>query len=155
MALAGLSCKSAPTASGVEIVGDVTQGKVDDAFNQIYDAYRSSLDLSGAQEYTVQRGDTLSQITRDHYGQLANVGSAGQSNGFYYPLLMLASHNLIVDPDLIEPGMRLLIPDLRRNLDNAASRRAIKDCLKDVAYIYNRKGRPAEEEGLIRLSDSL
>ena len=154
-ALVGMSCKSAPTRSGVTISGEVTQGKIDTALQQIYNAYRHRLDFSGSQEYTVVRGDTLADITRNFYGTLTGVGEAGTRNGFYFPLIMLASDNRIVDPDLIEPGMKLRIPDLRRNLNNPASRAALKDFLFDVAYIYNRKGETPTENGLIRLSNSL
>ena len=137
------------------ITGEVTQEKIDDALEQIYSNYRNRLDMTGAQDYTVAAGDSLSQITRHFYGSLTNVGSAGTGNGFYFPIVMMASDSHIVDPDLIEPGMALKIIDLRRNLDNPVSRQAIKDCLRDVAYIYNRKEDNATESGLLRLSDSL
>ena len=153
--LIGVSCKSAPTASGAVIEGDVTQGKVNDALNQIYNAYRTKLDLSGAQDYTVVSGDTLSQITRKFYGSLTGVGTAGQNNGFYFPVIMLASGSHIVDPDLIEPGMKLKIPDLKKNLANPVARKAIKDCLNDVAYVYNRKGNTSNEQGLKTLANSI
>ena len=176
MALTGLSCKTtqtqsgtdsgtgsgtggsagSPTVSGARIDGTVTQDRIDAAFNQIYNTYRSRLNMTGAQEYTVQRGDTLSEITRRFYGNLTGVGNAGRRNGFYFPIIMMATDDHgIVDPDLIEPGMRLLIPDLRRNLNNPEARNAIKSSLNDVAYIYNRKGRPAEVQGLRALANSL
>ena len=155
-ALIGLSCKSAPTKSGAAIDGEVTQEKVNNAFEQIYNTFRGRLDMTGAEDYTVARGDTLSQITRKYYGNLNDVGLAGANNGFYFPLIMLASNDShIVDPDFIEPGMKLRIPDLKRNLANATARKAIKDCLKDVSYVYNKKGKLAEEEGLLKLSNSL
>ena len=155
VALIGLSCKSGPKASGASIDGDVTQEKVNKALEQIYDAYYSKLDLSGAQSYTVVHGDYLVLITQKYYGDLTGVGKAGTKNGFYFPIIMLASGNIIVDPDLIEPGMKLTIPDLKKNLANSGSRKAIKNCLKDVSYIYNKKGQSATEKGLVALSDSL
>ena len=167
VALIGLSCKTtqtqsgsgggsgSPTVSGARIDGAVTQDSVDAALTQIYNTYRSRLNMTGAQEYTVQRGDTLSEITRRFYGNLSGVGRAGTRNGLYFPILMMASNQAIVDPDLIEPGMRLTIPDLQRNLGNADSRSAIKDCLNDVAYIYNRKGDAATERALASLANSL
>jgi len=158
VALIGLSCKSAPVADGVsiEIEGEVTQEKVNEALGKIYSMYYNKLDLSEAQSYTVQKGDTLSQITRNFYGSLTDVGVAGTRNGFYFPILMLASSNAgIVDPDLIEPGMKLTIPDLKKNLANSGARKAIKDCLNDVSYVYNKKGQSATEKGLVALSDSL
>jgi hypothetical protein len=154
-ALIGLSCKSAPTASGAKIEGDVTQDKVNQALEHIYSAYFNKLDLSGAQIYMVERGDTLSQITRKFYGDLTGVGAAGPNNGFYFPIIMLASDTAIVDPDLIEPGMILTIQKKKKNLADSGSRKAIKDCIKDVSYVYNRKGQKASEQGLVTLANSL
>jgi nucleoid-associated protein YgaU len=152
-----LSCKSAPADAAFSpvIKGEVTQEKVNTTLTQIYDNYRNELDMSGAQTYVVKKGDTLSNITRDVYGAVTDAGNAGRSNGFYFPLIMLASEQGIVDPDLIEPGMTLVIPDLRKNLDNPANRQAIKDCLRDVAYVYNKKGNSVAENGLLTLADSL
>ena len=147
------SCKT--TESGVKIEGEVTQQKVDEALGQIYDTYRPLLDLTGAQNYTVVRGDTLSEITRRYYGNLTDVGVAGPHNGFYFPVIMMASDGKIVDPDLIEPGMNLKVPDLKKNLANPGARKAIKDTLIDVAYVYNKKGVAASEEGLKKLASSL
>jgi len=152
-ALVLFSCKTASSSPKIE--GDVTQEKVNTALGQIYNNYRSKLDLTGAKEYTVVKGDTLSQITRQHYGSLTGVGEAGANNGFYFPVVMMASDSNIVDPDLIEPGMKLKIPDLKKNLGIPGARKAIKDCLNDVAYVYNKKGRAAEEAGLIKLAASL
>ena len=154
-ALFSFSCKSGPSTANPNIEGEVTQAKVNDALSQIYNTYRTRLDMTGAQEYTVERGDTLSQITRKYYGSLTGVGDAGPSNGFYFPVIMMAAESNIVDPDLIEPGMQLKIVDLKRNLDNPISRKAIKDCLVDVAYVYNKKGVQASEDGLRRLAESL
>jgi hypothetical protein len=61
----------------------------------------------------------------------------------------------IVDPDLIIPGVVLRIIDLKKNLDNPIACQAIKESLKDVASIYHQKNKIREEEGLIRLSNSL
>jgi hypothetical protein len=153
LAFAALSCKS--TASGINLEGEITQEKVDLALNQIYDTYRGSLVMEGAQDYTVAAGDTLTAITRKHYGSLTGVGDAGPNNGFYFPVIMMAADSGIVDPDKIEPGMKLKIVDLKKNLDNPAARAAIKNCLSDVAYVYNRKGAVVTEEGLQKLANSL
>jgi hypothetical protein len=156
--LAGLSCKTAPTENTPElkIDGEVTQQTVDDTLKQIYNAYQPKLDMSGSRDYTVVRGDTLSEITRRYYGNLPNVGEAGFHNGFYFPVIMLASPDShIVDPDLIYPGLTLKIIDLQRNLDNPESHQAIKDSLEDIAHVYHAKNKLAEEAGLIKLSNSL
>ena len=155
IAMFGLSCQSAPGTAHPNIEGEVTQEKVNEALTLIYDTYRTRMDMTGAQEYTIERGDTLSQITRRFYGSLTNVGDAGPNNGFYFPVIMMGSESTIVDPDLIEPGMKLKVVDLQKNLDNPVSRKAIKDCLIDVAYVYNKKGVQASEDGLKKLAESL
>ena len=111
--------------------------------------------MSDAAEYTIVFGDFLSEITRTFYGHLTDVGPAGRRNGFYYPLLMLASEDQVKDPDLIFPGTKLKIPDLKKNLANPNSRRAIKDILIQTAIMYGNKRLADEEEGLRRLADSL
>ena len=152
--LAGVMLFSCKTTTPT-IEGDVTQDKVNTALEQIYDTYRTKLDMTGAQSYTIVSGDTLSQITRKYYGDLTGVGDAGPNNGFYFPVIMMASDSKIVDPDQIEPGMNLKLPDLKRNLANPVSRKAIKDALNDVAYVYNKKGVAVTEDGLKKLANSL
>jgi hypothetical protein len=111
--------------------------------------------MSGAAEHTVIPGDFLSEITRTFYGNLTDVGPAGRRNGFYFPVLMLASDGLISDPDLIFPDMNLKIPDLVKNLANPDSRRTIKTLLAQAAVLYRSKSLPDEAEGLQKLADSL
>ena len=153
---AGLSCKTAPVEKETGIQGEITQQQVDNALKQIYDAYLAKLDMSGSQDYTVVWGDTLSKITRRYYGGLANVGEAGSHNGFYFPVIMLASPDShIVDPDLIYPGLKLKIIDLEKNLANPEAHQAIKASLMEIAHIYQAKNKPAEEAGLVKLSNSL
>jgi hypothetical protein len=153
LAFAALSCKSSP--SGVKLEGEITQEKIDSALGQIYDTYRTKLIMEGAQDYTVAAGDSLSAITRKHYGALTDVGDAGPNNGFYFPVIMMTANSEIVDPDKIEPGMKFKIVDLKKNLADSVSRTAIKDCLNDVAYVYNKKGVSVTEEGLKKLVNSL
>jgi len=150
------SCATPETArvSGI-LEGEVTQARVDEALSHIYELFRPRLDLTGAQEHVVVAGDTLSGIARNFFGHLTNVGDAGFQNGFYFPVIMMASQTHIVDPDLIEPGLSLTIIDLRRNLDNPIARAAIRESLLEVAYVYGRRGRSSEEDGLRRLANSL
>jgi hypothetical protein len=146
-----------PPAPSISLIleGEIDQEKVNEALVQVYDTHRSRLDISGAEEYVIQSGDTLSAIIRNKYGDITDVGDAGIRNGFYFPLIMMASAQDIVDPDFIEPGMVLVLPDLRKNLDNPDARQAIKETLLDVAYIYNRKGDATTENGLKTLAGSL
>ena len=116
------SCKSAPK-------------DIDNQYTKLYDA-NTGLDLTGAKYYTVKSGDTLSDISRNFY-----------DDGFYYPIIMLASRGVVVNPDKIMPGMELTIPDLERNKANANSRRSMKNSLNGFAEIENKKEFP--NQGLI------
>jgi len=56
-------------------------------------------DDGGGQNYTVQRGDTLSHIAKQFYGR------AGEWNAIFE-----ANRDQLDDPDLIQPGQVLKIP---------------------------------------------
>ncbi|MDR0315361.1 MAG: hypothetical protein LBH97_00505 [Treponema sp.] len=154
--LAVLSCRTAPVEAGSVVGAEIAMKTFDDNLREVYNTYQPLLDMSGSQDYTVAKGDTLSKITRLYYGDLLNVGEAGSRNGFYFPIIILASPDCqIADPDLIETGIVLKIIDLERNLANPVAHQAIKDSLIDIASIYHAKNKPAEEAGLIKLSNSL
>ncbi|MDR1588098.1 MAG: LysM peptidoglycan-binding domain-containing protein [Treponema sp.] len=121
-----------------------TQEDANEAFRNIYDEYRSDLILDGAKSYTVVSGDTLSAISRNNY-----------NNGFYFPLIMLASSDIVLDPDLIEPDMKLTIPNLEKNLDDVKAKGKLRDFLNEIAYIYDKRNRPADAEGLRKLAGAL
>jgi hypothetical protein len=128
---------------------------VNDAFQQVFNYYRDDLNLEGATAYIVQPGDTLTGVSKTIWGG---------DKGYYFPVIMLASSQAAVinDPDVIEPGMQLIIPNLEKNLADAKARAAIKSYLKDVSDIYARKyakSNKAEDNRttheLSNLSDSL
>lgn len=134
-ALAAIIAVSCAT-KGAEPGDFSNQQEVDAAFEKVYDAYANALIMEGSKEYTVIKGDSLTKISGRNY----------QGAMFYFPLLMLASTDIAIsDPDLIEPGMKLMVPDLKRNLDNPDSRGKIKAYLEDIARIYDKKsGEKAE-----------
>jgi Tfp pilus assembly protein FimV len=103
----------------------------------------TDLILSGAETYTVVWGDTLSKIARNKY-----------RNGFYYPLIMMASSTVVNDQDKIIPGMRLTIPNLQANLNDSIARASIKKYLLEIASLTERK-RPRDAAGLRSLANSL
>lgn len=55
----------------------------------------------GTRFYTVTRGDTLSKIAKEHYG-----------NAMKYPVIFEANKPMLSDPDKIYPGQVLRIPAL-------------------------------------------
>jgi hypothetical protein len=131
LSLLVFSCKSQQKATEEEL-------------QKVYDRYFGDLILDGASTYTVKSGDTLAAISRSVYNE-----------GFYFPVIMLASKDVVSDPDKIEPGMKLTIPDLQKNLDNPRARANIKSCLRDVAKIEDDRKRPQDAKGLRELADSL
>jgi hypothetical protein len=117
-----LACKSAPV--------EEQQENISLSFETVYNKYESKLILDGASDYVVKPGDTLTRISRSIYGS---------GKGYYFPLIMLASTDVVQDPDLIEPGMRLLAPDLQRNLDDPGARQAMQEFFADIADVYEWK----------------
>jgi nucleoid-associated protein YgaU len=103
----------------------------------------NDLILSGAETYTVVRGDTLTKIARSKYG-----------NGFYYPLILMASSSIVKDQDKIIPGMRLTIPKLQVNLDDSRAKASLKRFILETASITERK-RPRDAAGLRNLANTL
>jgi len=103
----------------------------------------SDIIISGAEIYTVVWGDTLTKIARKKYG-----------NGFYYPLILMASGSVIKDQDKIIPGMKITIPRLQVNLDDSRARASMKKFFLETASITERK-RPRDAAGLRNLANSL
>jgi LysM repeat protein len=155
------SCTSTGNTSGV--VNDVAGSSVDttpaperppesQVLEQIYNQYESEVILTGAREYVVVRGDTLSKVARDSYGP--------GSNAYFFPLIIAASKGSanILDPDEIEVGMMLIIPDLQENLDDPNARSNLKNLIWDVAGFYSKKEGPQSarlHDGLVKLYDTL
>jgi nucleoid-associated protein YgaU len=61
-----------------------------------------SVDERAMRKHTVQSGETLFRIARQYYG-----------DGTHYMKIFEANKNWLEDPDHIEPGQELLIPDLK------------------------------------------
>jgi len=92
-----------------------------------------ALILEGAVNHTTASGDTLAEIAASRYGQ---------ANMYYFPLIRLANANVISDPDVIEPGTNLVVPNLQRNLDNPGARAAIRADMLSIAQQYERQSKP-------------
>lgn len=115
-----------------------------ESFNKVYDNYLDVLDLTGADTYTVKEGDTLTSITKTVYGE---------ENGYYFPLIMLASKNVVQDPEMIRPGMKLTVPSLERNIKNAEKAKVISPYFKDIAGVYKQKRTKAAPDIREHLTD--
>lgn len=138
-----------PVETPQEEVQEEVKEEVKEEVTEIVKEIKTLVVLDGAQEYKVKYGDTLSKIAKNFYGV---------NNGYYFPLIMLATEEPIDDPDVIEPGMTLIIPDLQKNLDEVAVHQNMKTGFSKVADLYKNKptstsGRTREE--LLKIVDSL
>jgi len=61
---------------------------------------------------------------------------------------MLASKDVVLDPDKINVGMVLTIPDLQKNLNNVKASRNLKQFLLEVAKIEEDRGRKPTADGM-------
>jgi hypothetical protein len=133
--LTAISCKTAPAATEME---QEAAGAVPEPIEQaaFVDAYQAVLPLilDNAEHYMVKSDDTLTRIARTKYGR---------GNAFFFPLIMAASNGErlvdIVDPDNIEPGMELIIPNLEANCANPEIRGRLKTLLLSVSEIYEKR----------------
>ncbi|MDR2402855.1 MAG: LysM peptidoglycan-binding domain-containing protein [Spirochaetaceae bacterium] len=132
-----LSCASKPETVQKDAQKESQEEDISIAFKKVYNMYRSDIILDDAQTYTVVKGDFLAAITRKYYGN---------GNGYFFPLIMLASGEKILDPELLEPGMKLTIPDLDKNLGNPTTRKKIKSFLRDISDVYEQKTRAITDE---------
>jgi hypothetical protein len=94
---------------------------------------RGVIILDGASNYTVVKGDTLSDIAASKYGG---------SNRYFFPLIQLGSANVVKDPDVIEVGDTLVIPDLQRNLNDTGASAAIRSAMLVTASQYEKQSKP-------------
>lgn len=140
------SCGTVPKsqdASGASEEGAQTEKN---AFDKVYTQAHGKLSEEGAKTYIVQSGDTLTAITKRFYGE---------DKGYYFPMIMAASSDVVTNPDLIVPGMELSIPDYDANMNNPKIRSALKGVFKDVASIYSKQGKDSMKEHLLEVADSL
>ncbi|MDR2433881.1 MAG: hypothetical protein LBD47_04870 [Treponema sp.] len=156
------TARPAPAASGPEVVEDwpaAEEPPEDDIFSLFwpmeeepygYEESAGDIILEGAQTHLVVWGDSLAKLARTYYGR---------GNGYYFPLIMLASRDVVSSPDEIIPETRLTIPDLQRNLDNPVSRRRLKEYINEVADMYDRNSGNSWDietrDGLRSLASSL
>lgn len=86
--------------SDVSAKVDSTAEKVAKAdFSDVSARVDSTAELVGAQTYTIQKGDSLSRIAKQHYGD-ANA----------WKQIYEANRDVIQDPDRIHPGQTIKLP---------------------------------------------
>ena len=86
--------------SGVSASVDSTAPQVEKAdFSGVTARVDSTADIVGEQTYTVEKGDTLSKIAKDHLG-----------NANAWKQIFEANRDTIDDPDRIFPGQVIKLP---------------------------------------------
>jgi nucleoid-associated protein YgaU len=96
---------SAPDQSAADqIVGafnsiDSSYGDLDLQVSSQQQQYQQAADTQQQQTYTVQSGDSLWKIAKNHYG-----------DGAQYMQIFYANRDKINDPDMIQVGQELVIP---------------------------------------------
>jgi LysM repeat protein len=98
-------------------------------YHDAYLRHHNDIILDRAQKYTVQEGDTLVILARRFY-----------QDGSIYPLIFAASDE-IADPDRIEVGVILTIPELAVNFDDAKAKKSLDEIIMEIATIEEHRGR--------------
>lgn len=79
-----------------------TEQKVEKAdFSDVTSKFESTEEIVGEQTYTIEKGDTLSKIAKDHYGKASA-----------WHQIFEANRDTIEDPDRIFPGQVIKLPSL-------------------------------------------
>ncbi len=79
-----------------------TEQKVEKAdFSDVTSKFESTEEIVGEQTYTIEKGDTLSKIAKDHYGKASA-----------WHQIFDANRDTIEDPDRIFPGQVIKLPAL-------------------------------------------
>jgi hypothetical protein len=86
---------------------------------------------------------------------LVEIAKRFYSNGYYYPVILLANKAEIEDADKIEIDTQLIIPDLQRNLNDSGARGVIKQALTESVPFENSRSRGETADGIRALSNSL
>lgn len=88
--------------SGVTAKVDSTEQIVEKAdFSGVTAKVDSTEEIIGEQSYTIEKGDTLSKIAKDHYGKASA-----------WHQIFEANRDTIEDPDRIFPGQVIKLPSL-------------------------------------------
>jgi LysM repeat protein len=127
------------------------QAAINKSFDQVYSSHAGDLVMDGAKNYTVKKGDTLTSITKTFY-------AGDDVNGYYFPIIMLASRNVVSDPELITPGMKLTIPNFEKNIKDKAVAKKMSSFFRDLTGVYRQKDTPAAADilpHLIEIADLL
>ena len=63
----------------------------------------------------------------------------GDDKGYFFPLILDASKEYISNPEVIIPGMILIIPDLDKNITDSYRKEYVKNILLETSDLYKTK----------------
>ncbi|MCQ2594579.1 MAG: LysM peptidoglycan-binding domain-containing protein [Treponemataceae bacterium] len=142
LALAKADAENASKDAGNTLSSSLTSGTGKETSNLA----NGHVVLDNAQYYTVRRGDMLILIARRFYG-------SEREN--YFPVIIAGTEDKIEDPDVIEPGQKLTIPDIKAALSTEDSKEYVRKTFYDVADKYDQKGKPGMASQLRAIAASL
>ena len=142
LALAKADAENASKDAGNTLSSSLTSGTGKETSNLA----NGHVVLDNAQYYTVRRGDMLILIARRFYG-------SEREN--YFPVIIAGTEEKIEDPDVIEPGQKLTIPDIKAALSTEDSKEYVRKTFYDVADKYDQKGKPGMASQLRAIAASL
>ena len=90
----------------------------------------NELDLTNSKKHKVLYRETLSSIAKKYYGD---------DKGYFFPLILDASKEYISNPEVIIPGMILIIPDLDKNITDPYRKEYVKNILLETSDLYKTK----------------
>jgi hypothetical protein len=102
----------------------------------------AALDSSHSTKYSVRNGDTLAEIAGREY-----------RNDYFFPLISAA--NNIQNPDVIEPGKDLKLPDLQYVMSSEDLKKEARGEMRRIADLYSGEGKPNAAARLRREADKL
>jgi nucleoid-associated protein YgaU len=82
--------------------------------------------------YVVTGKEGLMTIARQYYGS---------ENVWYFPLIYYANRTIINNPDSLQKGTNIIVPDLDASKNNTVYAEQIKDFFRQTADYYYRTGR--------------
>jgi hypothetical protein len=124
-----VACKSPPPAAEITETAEITE-VTDETFRTVFVKYIDDLIIDGAINHEVKSGDTVIGISLKYY-----------DHNYFFPIIMLASKYVVLDPDKINPGMVLIVPNLEVNLNDPVSRAAIINVMMEYADIEDARGK--------------
>jgi len=104
-----------------------------------------SINAQKAKVYQVAKGDTLLSIAKKFYGD---------DKGAYFPLIALASANLMSGSTELSVGHYIIIPDIDTNISASKNKKAVRKYFQDTAARYQKKETSTLAKSILSAADN-